>query len=534
MVIRLADMSPRRRTLMIVIGVGALVGMVFGAIGVAEFVADRQYRGTWCGDDDRVRKVDGSGECVGYTDGSYRFMPGADPALDRIQQLIADENAEALGRAHVNVAVMLPMPWQGQGSTSLTSIRHQLEGAYAAQRAANQEDEVKYRLLVTNIGYEGRGWQQVGAQLVALRRADQVALATGLGPSLVNTGNLMRQLSDAGIPMVASIATADDLHGGSTGIRHLRRVTPSNQDEVTAMLAFMRQRPEQVVGAAAVPNESNTLLVAASRVNDQDTYTQWLIAKFKEGIGERVGRRFFEPDNLGEGAAIGAIAAQVCADDDIAVVYFAGRSDPLRRLVTELGRSCPLGRTITVMSGDDASELATPRSDAEFFAALQGPRPKVELLYSGLAHPGQWAGLPTDSGSPRALDRLRGTLDQAGLDTDLSDGVAMMSHDAVAVAVAAAGRVATALPDGKVGHLQLGDLANGFAQIVPADPVCGASGPIGIVYGEAQDGVAEGNAVNKPIPIIQIRPDGSTVVAGGRPVFPMGQSFWEGRCGMPR
>lgn len=101
-----------------------------------------------------VNRVDG--QCVGISDGADpgTFGEGFADVLAAIgaeNQRIAES-----GAAFVSVAYLLPVPVAGLNDDLARALRHDLVGAYTAQRQANRintlGDEPLIRLLVANSG----------------------------------------------------------------------------------------------------------------------------------------------------------------------------------------------------------------------------------------------------------------------------------------------------------------------------------------------------------------------------------------------
>jgi hypothetical protein len=434
-----------------------------------------------------VVKVGGSDECVGVSDGSYRFVLGdatIDGDLGRLEDLIAEQNA-SIGKArHVTIAYALPMPWNGLGTLTTISVLHQLAGAWAAQSAANAGPApLKVRLLIANFGHDGVGWQQV---LTGLTTADDPAdVVVGLGQSIRNTYQLAGGLANAGRPMVGAMITADDLNGHT--FPNLYRIGPTNTQQIAAAIAYLQGAFEE----SALDRVNGVYVIASG--TPQDNYVVNLTKAFKQSVPHAV-TLTYDGQAPGWSQALDTFAASMCGAHPSAV-YVAARAAQLQYFVEQVGAHCDSRMPLTVLSGDDAAALVNS-TDVAFTRPLR--ESALTMVYTAIGYPGA----STGSRPPR-LTELRGRLDPVNIATDLTDGSAMSAFDAVELAVGAATFVISALPPGTSG----GNLFNGFAQFNRANPFCGATGPVALV---TDDGPRRGDAFEKPIPVLRLLPGKAT------------------------
>lgn len=471
---------------------------------------------TWCAVG--IRKLPSTGECVGISDGRYAFASGHDPAgdaeLTKVQDLIRTENAR-IGRdePHFAIVYLLPMSWDDSPGAQSGSAVRQLYGAYAAQLRANAEGERKIRLLVANTGHEGVAWEQVAGSIVERRVEDRIWVVTGLGPSLPNTEKLAKLLSTHQIPMVGSTLTADHLNGSN--FPHLYRVTPTNREQTDIGLRFLRR----IAPSPTTPRPNHTFLVVQRQSNpgDADPYVARLEKAFRALFGENFATRAYSPGAENLTQLMGIYAGHICSQSSPVRIYFAGRAAALRTLLVEL-KQCDPRAEVTILTGDDASNLVISPGDEQTTLARRG----IRLYYTGLAHPDQW-----QSGSAQ-LHALVGWL--RGVVPHLEDGAAMMAFDSVLLAVTAIRRL------GSAAEARPSNLFNSFHSLTDGDPYCGVSGPIGLATSPAPDGTT----LNKALPVIRLQ--------GGRPVlqelrYPADKdrtkpgdgapTSWSGKCGLP-
>lgn len=464
---------------------------------------------------DEVTRFDGTQECVGITDGAFHFEldgpGGQDARLKEVLELIREENQRVRDSEQpwFSVAFALPMPWGGKGNFQSVSVVSQLQGAYAAQVRANEDNELKVRLLVANIGHDGVAWEQVAADLIERRAAYRLAAVAGLGQSRRSTENFASRLSQAAIPVVGSTITADELNGFR--YPNLYRVSPTNADEVAVGLRYLL--------AAQDPAAVNAYLVTAGSADD--TYVDALKEAFRDALQDdfSFSARSLNPEETGHNQTLKVLAGNLCVPGPPVVAYFAGRSSSLRTFLAALRDQCPRNHSVTVLSADDASVLVGQPIPEQ---PVQSDGKAIKFLYTGLTHPDQWTTEPVELSELKRI--LREAMNRPA--SDLASGSAIMAYDAVTVAVRALLNVEPSTSELD----EIDSLRNGFAQINNDSPYCGASGPIAF---EATQSEATGNSVNKPIPVIEIAPDGvERVRALLAPVEPAdGGVSWAGKCG---
>ena len=419
---------------------------------------------------------------VYVTDGSHVFFPRLGP----IERMIRTENrwVRAQHRPYVSIAVMAPFSRESTDVATEGWLRHQLEGAYVEQLAANQKDgkSLPYvQLLLADQGSREKHWQDTVKALVSHTGApDRLDAVTGLGLSVRETVKAIGALGKAGpIPMVGSVITADGITG-----KGLVRVSPTNSDETAAAVAYLRGTRLKALRTI------RPLLVQDT--NKDDTYAKTLGAAF---------RRFYPrtPETFDSSLPASAtifnqMQSDVCLQKPD-VVFFAGRGEDLKDFLHALGQRTCTDRHLIVVTGDDASALTQ-----NITRPLWDERTAdFEVDYTALAHPGAWK-VPTKALPASAVQQF-GTCDECfGTlfpDESLEDGTAIMAHDAMATAVQA---VRAAVTQQKLyppppAVTQEWNLMRG---------VQGASGWISF------DGNSHGNPINKAVPIVRLRADGTT------------------------
>jgi hypothetical protein len=442
-------------------------------------------------------------ECVGVTDGAAIFAPelGLQTALAKIRQ--ENEAVVGSGAPFVSIGYVLPLP-RDAASRLLTWLRLELEGAYLAQWRANHHDGLGdtplIRLLVVNVG------DQAGQQSAVIPRviqrvadpADHLVAVAGLGQSLEATKQAIRSLSNAGIPMIASALTADDLS-----------TTPGQP--VRGLFRISSPNSAQAAAAARILKPVATLLIQDT--NRDDTYTNSLAAQFHMVFTTPPAGKLLEPERFDSSLpAVDNTFVQmmpaVCTEQPVAI-YYAGRSANLPGLLAALaGRPCPELK-IDLYTGDDAADVtATLRQQlaAGNHAGIAADmRTNITLHCTGLAHPGEWSDpqrfLPA---STRIFQQDCATCFARVFPKEqLDHGGAIIAYDALLVATRAIRSGVSQQGNTRTNPSSLtpGAVLQQISRINHADPVNGASGPIS--FDE------QGKPTDKPIPILQLNPDGT-------------------------
>lgn len=364
-------------------------------------------------------------ECVGITDGRFPFDPGRSAVSRGIasaERDIAAENARVVRQGHfVTLALLTPLTWSAASQISLTRIRDELEGAYAAQYNANEREGVnpEIRLILANEGSVEQAWSLVVGQLKKLTAApDRLVAVVGMGISVRPTVQAAKSLSAAGIPMAGAVITADSLDWAH--IPGLARVPPSNHQEVAALTRYLSGHGRQ--GNAFLVSDSDT----------RDLYTANLAQDFRAAFGKHVvGEEPYGP-GPGIGNEFNLIADNVCGiPGPPPIVLYAGREIVLATFIHQLqGSPACDGRRITVVSGSDAAALAPPVTVALPGQAHQPDPAQVSLIYAAIANPAQ------------VSPPFRGMFTAMFGTTGLSDSWTVRTNDALA-AVARAISLAT-------------------------------------------------------------------------------------------
>lgn len=414
------------------------------------------------------------GDCIGVTDGSYVF----DTELATIERQILLENqqVEHSSRPYVTIAFVASMTRQ-QGQDTLTPLVHELEGAYLAQHTANRNSSPSDPLIkmsLANMG-NGEGWKTIVDQLIGKTvSTDHLVAVTGFEQSTEETRSAALTLAAHGIPMVTPDITASSFNNQS--IHGFFSVVPDDSAQAAALVAFA--------------NAKNPVIVTSTDNNSQ--YTSSLAQAFQHDLAVRslADVELYAPAPL-EDTRFTQIATDVCAVNADAV-FFAGRGTDFAQFVNAMANRICVDHKLTVLTGDDAEWLdhadEIPRLDAN-----------MRVVYSALAQPGQWtANVPASQNRSviafRAFEEA--FTQQSFSPSALDDGLAMTAYDAVLTLSAATRSAEPQLPStSSVLQMLLG--------LHGDNSVAGVSGVINL-----DD--ETGRPVRKPIPLVQLDPDGRT------------------------
>ncbi|MGX1883651.1 ABC transporter substrate-binding protein [Streptomyces sp. NPDC055287] len=439
-----------------------------------------------------VSRPEEGAECVGVSGDGYAFEV---PALKEVVAAIRKENQGLKAGEYATVAVMLPLTSTDSGMR--TKVLHELQGAFLQQYAANHdsnEQVPKIRLVLANTGKGNQHWRTTVGRLKELVDGpDNLRAVSGVATSSAETKAAVKELTAAGIPVIGTTITADDIANGPDGDPYpgLARVSPTNGDEARAIAQFGKVEAEKAV------------LVQDTRPRDH--YTATLRQAFADLLDDAPYEpQLFTspPDPTDEGTTANTfrqIALLLCGTRDADTVFFAGRHTQLRQFVNALGQRPCQHRKFTVLTGDEGSYLgADARLDKKALAN------KVGVRYASLAHPDAWKqpGAPRTGGSPAAYKVFTDLLEKAADPdigpigrTSLTDGQAIIAYDAMATAV-------RGIREATVEKLPaIRDVVTQWPQLKGPLKVEGASGWICLDN--------HGNPYNKAVPIVELARDGS-------------------------
>ncbi|NUT40864.1 MAG: hypothetical protein HOV86_12830 [Thermoactinospora sp.] len=406
--------------------------------------------------------------------------------LTAIMNRIAAENADVM-KKHPDdfVTVIAVFPMTGaltDIALNRESIRHGLEGIHLAQVWRNQQPSSPpyVRVLVASDGPDD--WEPTVEAIKARTADERIVAVTGLGASTDATWKTIQSLSASRYAMVSAILTSDEL----TGYRGLARVAALNSEQAQAGVAHARQ-----VNPAL-------RAVVVKDLNPADSYVKTLAQSYDSSLTgkEREMELSFDSAARFSGTVLDVIAERICNSAANTVLY-AGRSEQLPALMMALSqRDACVRRRITVITGDDASEM-----NQKVDKIMWGDS-SIRLFYTALAHP---AGLTLPDSPVLNAAKVRfvgggtNSFERMFPHESLADGMAIMHHDAMFVVVETAKMFAR---EQDVPSPQ--DMANMLTSGTVV--VRGASGTISIGEG--------GTRETKDVPILQLIPDGTSAFSG--------------------
>ncbi|MFG3495570.1 hypothetical protein [Streptomyces sp. NPDC047928] len=464
--------------------------LIWGTVVAVDRITTPEDRGCVPG----VERPVGSRECVGVAVDGNGYDFGV-PALTSVAAAIGRENASLREGRYATVALLLPLTSTDPGLRE--KVLHELQGAFAQQYAANRDNNEtpQIRLLLANSGKGHVHWRVAVDRLKTMRGAPhQLRAVSGIGTSNALVRDAVSELTGAGIAVVGTTITADDIANGP-GPGHnrfpgLARVAPTNSDEARALARF------------GTVDAGRALLVHDTRTGDH--YTDTLKTAFSTLLVKSPyeAQLFTSPeDPNAEGTTANTfrqITHLIC-DTRADTLYFAGRHTQLRQFVNALGRRGCTDRKFTVLTGDEGSYLG---ADKQLDRSVLGAG--LTVRYAALAHPDAWravAGRPTPAtgGSTAAYDAFVRTLDTLATKpagpigpVELTDGQAIVAYDAMALAVHA---IREATPRGS--RLPpAADVVKQWPQVKGSLKVAGAGGWICLDN--------YGNPYNKAVPVVEL------------------------------
>ncbi|GAA3854369.1 hypothetical protein GCM10022243_19870 [Saccharothrix violaceirubra] len=424
-------------------------------------------------------------------------------AVVKENQRVHDQAGRTGGTPYVRIAVLMPMTSREGSAMRDNEVLHALQGAYAAQRQANQGRSVlgdptpQVQLVLANEGRDQEHWAPVVRQLGALRGGDHPLVAvTGMGISIDATKQAADELGRLQIPAVGAVLTADDMTSPL-----LFKTTPSNAQYTLALKAFLDGSPKRTEPA----KRTGYLLFD----RNQDKYVQSLRAAFTTTFGEEYGLKGRSGGFNGSASPNGTplllseLVQDVCAAKPD-VLFFAGRGrdidDLMQALALRTGCREP----------DDPLIVATGATGISIEPQALDEANAI-LLNAAATDTRAW--LAGEPGTPKHFGEFRTWFAGLGFaEDDLRDGYAIMHHDAVAATVWAARRAARSIEAVEGQRLKNEDVGQHLYSST-TDLVPGASGEIYFAENPPNDRWP----IGKPIPVLKSGPRSDTLTTG--PVY---------------
>lgn len=374
-----------------------------------------------------------NGECIGWTsEQNYDFSPQIRDITSKIIQ--QNRMVARRGTQYARIAVLMPMT--GDDTTVMTgpSILNGLLGVYAAQARANDPDvhtlgssSLAFQVVLANEGKSADQWPRVINQLAPLTGGEHPLVAvTGLGSSVPNTKAAADALSGRGIPAIGAVLTATDMTS-----KTLFNVSPSNEQYMAALRAYVDQHPELVSGFllrdSKDDNYLNTLYDAV--MNEFGSRFQ-LESKHLAFTGSR--------DPGGVPNLFTRAADEILCTDRTDVLFFSGRSRDLATLIRVLAGNTGCVRDKRLLIATGSTGLGTLDTDPELVQDMR--RARISVIDASSTDYRSWAaGTNAPAGYKEFHDYYSNVLHLP--ETALADGYAIMHHDALLTAIWTARRL---------------------------------------------------------------------------------------------
>jgi hypothetical protein len=318
-------------------------------------------------------------ECIGVSANGFHFQ-ATDSALSKVEDKIAeqDHRAEVIHelnprRPYLSIVYVAALSSTAQPLGELVSQRESLEGIAVAQvhqLEKNGENDPVVRILVANAGMLMKHGVKVAEMLKQMIVDDpSIVGVVGLDQSRQPTINTIVALSQAGLPMVASTLTADEL---TTYSPMYFSVAPQNKRQATVAAKYVREiltRPSP--GRVAIAPKVRIIYSADSADNYSKSLRNDVYESFQD-LGFEVDERTFVPTSAPESPPPArtpgprAISREICGYDGL--VFFAGRSEDFEVMLSGINDHCK-SRPPAILAGNFVSRyVADPRLRQRYMA----------------------------------------------------------------------------------------------------------------------------------------------------------------------
>ncbi|QKW33791.1 amino acid ABC transporter substrate-binding protein [Actinomadura sp. NAK00032] len=447
-----------------------------------------------------------NGECVGITDGSYRFGEESggrnndnrlNKVLDRIEAL--NDHVKASGKPYATVVYLGPVTAdpsiKNRRIDLLAGVQGELIGLAIAQKRFNDAAEgkdLRLRVLIANAGAKFRYAVHVAEQIRKRALEDRSIVAVvGFEQSRQQTQEAIRLLAKSALPLVGTAnsydktAMLDDDAGYSP--YYFRLASPNARTAEHA--AYWARHGD--VGGRKVDDA-----VVIYDGEPDDLYSRNLATDFEKAF--RPGKALMRPyRNPGE---LNKSVREACQNQPD-MFYYAGRSDEFRSFVNVLELSCP--KRPLVMADDEIAKYVSDNADE------LGRKNTFDLYFTPLAAREAWTWRWIGDQAPQtfysdydpAVREMTSKDDASGRRPSITR--AAVSYDAATLIATVASRVywqEKAQPSaGSV-----------FAALNDPDHDVLRNGASGVIrFGSRATGH---QVVDKPVLLATINPDGTTEV----------------------
>jgi hypothetical protein len=425
-------------------------------------------------------------------------------------------------------------PVAGVDTRSYPDVYPDIEGAITAAWRANHTAAVqgslpKVKVFLGNMGSRNANWSDAVDQIAANAAANHITSVIGLGQSTDATRAAAARIVDkAHLPVIGATVTGDTMNFYPNSTRRNNgffRVMPTNTDLVAVAERFI---------AGIQPDQTHVAIVQDNVPGDD--YNQTLAKAADDDMPAAHQFPFTSPTNQPAGIErsqeliqqFSFLVQNVCSVAP-KVIYFAARGADLGAFVqtwTQAGTTCA-GEDITIVTGDDGGAAI---DDPALHQAVRGGH--VHVLFTAEASADEWG--PCLKSGPRDSAQADYDTFQAAFTgqpdvcaphqhvtandgaaplsfglPDLRSGEAILTQDAGVVAITAARRADLGADNAGDGGIVVRDPSSQIGLIEEmrcTNKVHGASGLIQFSPNAAD----YGNPIAKPVPVVEIRADGST------------------------
>ncbi|GLW29261.1 hypothetical protein [Actinoplanes regularis] len=315
--------------------------------------------------------ADGS-QCIGVSDGRYRFFAGAPDTdtgswLREVEDEIGAVNAEVIKNPnHVTVVYLSTLTNTTIGGDP--AALEELRGLAAAQWNSRTAG-APIRLLLANGGDQMNHGGQAARLIAGAAKRLRVVAVTGLGVSRQGTKDAMHVLNAANIPTLGTLLTADTL---TSEVVSYHQVSPSNSREA-AVAAYYAREKLHVTEAAVYYSGDEADLYSGNLADD--------VQKAFSARGIKVREvEAYRPPNGTTGADVTSLGRRACPGKTGYLVFFAGRPDEFDDFLG--GMSVCSQRYPTVLAGDAITQFALSGQGDDY--------PGLPLDYISLASSRVW------------------------------------------------------------------------------------------------------------------------------------------------
>ncbi|XRQ11253.1 ABC transporter substrate-binding protein [Actinomadura welshii] len=328
-----------------------------------------------------------NGECVGITDGSFRFGEDSggrnndnrlNKVLDKIESL--NDHVTESGKPYATVVYLGPVTAdpsiENHRIDLLAGVQGELIGLAIAQQRFNDSaegDDLRLRVLIANAGAKFQYAERVAEQIRERALEDRSIVAViGFEQSRRQTQEAIKLLAKSALPLLGTANSYDGtaLLDGDAGYSpyYFRLASPNSR---TAEHAAYWARNGHIGGKKARD------AVVVYNDDPEDLYSEDLATEFAEAFGSddvRM-RPYRDPGELDR-------AVRDACRDQPDLFYYAGRSDEFRSFIGVMELSCP--RRPLVMADDEIAKYVSDN------AAEIGRKNTFDLYFTPLAAREAW------------------------------------------------------------------------------------------------------------------------------------------------